>query len=111
MRTWLWVFAFLLLGCTSSTLRSGAPPGKTAEGYSRRWHPTLLFGAIDWRDPYDLSELCPNGWSEIRVGPDEFTILAGLLTLFVYSPSRVTIVCAAAPGSGPPPLPELPASQ
>jgi hypothetical protein len=100
-----------LLACTSSTLRSGAPPGKTAEGYARRWHPAFLFGAIAWREPYELSRICPNGWAEIKTGPDEFTILAGLVTLFVYSPSRITIVCAAPPGSAPPPLPELPQSR
>jgi hypothetical protein len=97
-----------LWGCTGTTLRTGAPPGKVAPGYDRRWHPAFLLGAIGARDNYPIERICPNGWSEIYVGPDEFTILASLLTLFVYSPSRVTIVCAAEPLTGPPPLAPLP---
>jgi hypothetical protein len=66
-----------------------------------------LFGAIDIHGPYALSRICPKGWSEVQVGPDEFTILAGLFTLFIYSPSRVTVVCTAVPGTSPPELPKL----
>jgi hypothetical protein len=93
-----------LVGCMGTTLRSGAPPGKVAPGYDRRWHPAFLLGAVAARGDYPLGRICPSGWSEIYVGPDEFTILASLMTLFVYSPSRITIVCAADPSKGPPPL-------
>jgi hypothetical protein len=47
---------------------------------------------------YDLRQACPQGWAEIRVEPDPFTLLAGVVTLFIYSPSRVTVVCAKQPG-------------
>jgi hypothetical protein len=97
----------LCLGCTGTTLRSGTPPGVAPPGYDRRWHSSFLFGAIDVHGPYALSRICPKGWSEVQVGPDEFTILAGLFTLFIYSPSRVTVVCTAVPGTSPPELPEL----
>jgi hypothetical protein len=97
----------LSLGCTGTTLRSGTPPGVAPSGYDRRWHSSFLFGAIDIHGPYALSRICPKGWSEVQVGPDEFTILAGLFTLFIYSPSRVTVVCTAVPGTSPPELPKL----
>lgn len=87
-----------LTSCASTTLRSGEAPGKTAAGYDERWHPGFLFGTVRGTERYDLSRICPMGWSEIRVGPDPFTILAGAVTLFVYSPSRVTVVCARRPG-------------
>jgi hypothetical protein len=97
----------LSFGCTGTSLRSGAPPGKTAAGYRKRWHGAFLFGAVRTQADYRLSQICPSGWAEVRIGPDEFTILASLLTLFVYSPSRVTIVCAAAEGAGPPAVRDL----
>jgi hypothetical protein len=91
-------------GCASTTLRSGKPPGEVAANYDERWHPTFLFGLVALRERYDLSQICRQGWAEVRVHPDPFTALAGLLTLFVYSPSRLTIICADARGS----VPELP---
>jgi hypothetical protein len=97
----------LSLGCTGTTLRSGTPPGVAPSDYDRRWHSSFLFGALDIHGPYALSRICPKGWSEVQVGPDEFTILAGLFTLFIYSPSRVTVVCTAVPGTSPPELPQL----
>ena len=88
----------VLAGCATTTLRSGEPPGKTAAGYDERWHPGFLFGTSQSVDAYDLGQACPKGWAEIRIGADPFTILAGVVTLFVYSPSRVTVVCARQPG-------------
>jgi len=87
-----------LTGCATTTLRSGEPPGKTAAGFDERWHASFLFGTVRGTGRYDLSRACPNGWAEIRVEPDPFTLLAGAITLFVYSPSRVTVVCARQPG-------------
>ena len=87
-----------LCGCATSTLRSGEPPGKTAAGLNERWHAGFLFGTVRGLERYDLASACPNGWAEIRIEPDPFTILAGALTLFIYSPSRVTVVCARRPG-------------
>lgn len=107
MRCGALALLMLSLGCTGTTLRSGTPPGVAPSGYDRRWHSSFLFGAIDIHGPYALSRICPKGWSEVQVGPDEFTILAGLLTLFIYSPSRVTVVCTAVPGTSPPELPKL----
>jgi hypothetical protein len=92
------VLSFALVGCATTTLRSGEPPGKTAAGYDERWHPSFLFGTVHSSRGYDLGHLCPKGWAEIRVEADPFTILAGAVTLFLYSPSRVTVVCARQPG-------------
>lgn len=88
----------LLVGCATTTLRSGEPPGKTAAGFDERWHPGFLFGTVRGVARYDLSRACPQGWAEIRIEPDPFTFLAGAVTLFIYSPSRVTVVCAKQPG-------------
>lgn len=90
--------ALLAGGCATTTLRSGEAPGRTAPGFDQRWHPGFLFGTVRGVGRYDLSRLCPAGWAEIRVEPDPFTFLAGAVTLFVYSPSRVTVVCARQTG-------------
>lgn len=88
----------LTCGCATSTLRSGEPPGRTAPGLDEKWHAAFLFGTVHGIEGYDLASACPKGWAEIRVEPDPFTLLAGAITLFVYSPSRVTVVCARQPG-------------
>jgi len=84
-------------GCTPATVRSGLPPADAATDHHEKWHAAFLFGALEASGPYALGRLCPEGWAEISVGPDPFTLLAGALTLFVYAPTRVTVVCAARP--------------
>lgn len=92
------MLALLLSGCAASTVRSGEPPGKTAAGLNEKWHAAFLFGTVRGLERYDLGAACPHGWAEIRVEPDPFTIAAGAMTLFLYSPSRITVVCARRPG-------------
>lgn len=87
----------LLTGCAETRLYSGMAPGEPPRGYDERWHPAYAFGLIDGHGQYDLDALCPHGWSEISVAPDFFTVFAGAITLFAYSPNRLTIVCARAP--------------
>lgn len=91
--------------CATTSVRSGLPPGQVAAGYDGRWHAAFLFGAVPARTLYDLDALCPRGWSEIRLDSDEFTAAASLATLFLYSPSRLTIVCARGSDASPPALP------
>jgi hypothetical protein len=92
------MLALIASGCATSTIRSGEPPGKTAAGLDEKWHAAFLFGTVRGLEPFDLAEACPHGWAEIRVAPDPFTTLAGAVTLFLYSPTRVTVVCARRPG-------------
>ena len=88
----------MLISCATTTLRSGEPAGRTAAGIDEKWHASFLFGTVRGIERYDLRAACPHGWAEIRVEPDPFTLLAGAVTLFLYSPSRVTVVCARQPG-------------
>jgi hypothetical protein len=83
-----------LVGCAATHLYSGLPPGDPPHGYEKRWHSSYLFGTTNGSDPYDLPKLCPSGWSEIEMRADFFTTVAGVATLFLYTPNRVTIVCA-----------------
>lgn len=90
------------MGCAATTVHSGRPPLDLAPGYDERWQSAFLWGAVPLSGPYDLAKICPNGWSQVTLGRDPLTLLAGVLSLFIYSPSRVTIVCA---GPGGPKLP------
>ena len=53
------LLALAPVGCATTTLRSGEPPGKTASGYDERWHPGFLFGTVRGVQAYDLSRACP----------------------------------------------------
>jgi hypothetical protein len=91
-----------VVGCATTVVRSGRPPLDAPPGYDERWHSAFLWGALPAGPPYELAKICPQGWSQVTLARDPFTLLAGLLTLFIYSPARVSIVCAMPAG---PPLP------
>jgi len=95
---WIALFVIATLpGCIATRVYSGLPPGVAPQGYEHRWHVSYLFGTTEGTKPYDLARLCPDGWSELVVAPDVFTTLAGIVTLYLYTPNRVTIVCAERP--------------
>ena len=102
MRALRLAVCILLFGCASTRVYSGKPPGNTAPGWDARWHTALFFGALPLHEDYDLAEICRGDWSELRIEPDAFTFLASDGTLLIYTPSRLTLVCAAKPGSGRP---------
>ena len=86
--------SLLATSCIETRLYSGLPPGDPPQGYENRWHSAYLFGLAEGSGPYDLGKLCRSGWSEITVTPDFFTSVAGIMTLYLYTPNRVTIICA-----------------
>jgi hypothetical protein len=92
------------VGCATTTVRSGRPPLDAPSAYEERWHSAFLWGAVPAGAPYDLAQICPDGWSQVTLARDPFTLLAGVLTLFIYSPARVTIVCAVPGGPRLPPV-------
>ena len=96
---WAWLSC---TACAATTVHSGRAPHDLAPGYDERWHSAFLWGLIGGGVPYDLAKICPKGWSQVTVFRDPFTLLTGVLTLFIYSPARITVVCAL-PGG--PPLP------
>ena len=91
-------------GCMATTVRSGRPPMSVPSGYDERWHSQFLWGVVAAGDPYDLAQICPEGWSQVTVARDPFTLLTGLITLFIYSPARVTVVCAVPSKAHLPPI-------
>jgi hypothetical protein len=102
------LLAATALGCAETRLYSGHPPGDVAESYDARFHDAYVFGIVDGEEPYELPRICPKGWSEIRLAPDFFTAVLSATTLFLYTPNRLTIVCAGEPVL---PAPAVPASR
>lgn len=92
----------LLPACYTTTIHSGLPASPATVAYDHRWHHGLFAGIAELSSPYDLSQVCPQGWSEIET---EQSFLNGLLATFGqgYTPQTVTIRCAAQPMASPPP--------
>ncbi len=92
----------LASGCYTTTVRSGKPPGDATAEYDGKWHSGVVWGIAELSGPYDLSEVCPNGWAEITTETSFLNGLVDGVTSSIYSPQTVTVRCAtggAAPAS------------
>lgn len=89
------------VACAETRLYSGRPPGDIARGYDAHWHSAYFVGTVEGGPPYELDRICPQGWAEVHVAPDFFTSVISLATLFVYTPNRVTVICADASTKSP----------
>jgi hypothetical protein len=97
-----WTFALLALassGCYATTIRSGLPvQAKPDIEYDQRWHHGAVLGIAEISGPYDLHEICPNGWAEIKTRTTFINGLVDAITGGLYNPQSVTVRCAAASG-------------
>ena len=85
-----------LAGCWRTTIRNGGTPvGQTPIDYDYKWHNGVIYGIAELSGPYDLSKVCPQGWSEIHTETDFLAGLVTVVTLNIYTPQRVTVRCAA----------------
>ncbi len=89
---------FALTGCMRTTLRTEHPPGLSPRDWDRRWHHAMLLGAVETSPPVDLAAICPKGWSELDYSLDLMQTWIAVLTLGIYYPSTITLVCAAPAG-------------
>jgi hypothetical protein len=94
-RTILVAALLMLAGCWKMTIKSGTPAGQTPIEYDNKWHNGLIFGLAELSGPYDLSKVCPHGWSAIHTETDFVTGLVNVITLSIYTPQRATVVCSA----------------
>jgi hypothetical protein len=86
--------AIALGGCYSTTLRSGLPAGETKMEVDEHWHSGFVGGTQEASGPYDVSELCPQGWSEIKTETSFANGLVELMSLHIYNPQTITVTCA-----------------
>lgn len=90
-------------GCYATTVRSGLQPElKPSVENDERWHHGIVLGIAELSGPYDLSELCPNGWAEIATETSFLNGLVDALTGGLYNPQTVSVRCASAPTPTPP---------
>jgi hypothetical protein len=97
--------AVLGTGCWATTIKSGRPPGQVPFGYDEKWHSGFIFGIAEMSGPYNLSEICPAGWAEVRTETSIWNALVNAVTRDLYSTQTIGIVCAQA---APPPAPPTP---
>lgn len=102
-------------GCYTTVISSGRPAEAATVAYDGRLHSGLLWGMGELSGPYDLSEVCPNGWAEIETETSFVDGLMATLSYDFYSPQSVTVRCAmgdaaAVPPASPPASPPAPAS-
>jgi hypothetical protein len=86
----------ILSGCYTTTLRSGTVASPATVAYDDRWHHGLLWGFAELSGPYDLEQICPQGWSEIETETSFLNGLLHMLTSGVYASQTVSVRCSAA---------------
>ena len=84
--------------CYTTTLRSGQPANPARQEYDQRWHHGVIWGIAELSGPYNLKEICPNGWAEVKTETSFVNGLLDLLTSGVYAPQSVTIRCSGEEG-------------
>lgn len=86
----------LLGGCYATTIRSGlTPEPRPRIELDQRWHHGVVLGIAELSGPYDLSEMCPNGWAEISTRTSFLNGIVDAITSGIYNPQTVTVRCAA----------------
>ena len=89
------ILALAITGCWRMTVKNGNPVGQTPLDYDERWHSNAIYGLVEISGPYDLSKVCPRGWSVIHTETPFVQGLVQFLTLNLYNPQGVTVRCAA----------------
>lgn len=101
----------LASGCFTTTVRSGKPPGDATAEYDAKWHSGVVWGIAELSGPYNLSEVCPNGWAEITTETSFVNGLVDSITSGIYNPQSVTVRCAAGGSEAPVSTTETPATE
>lgn len=76
------------------TVSNGRPVGQTPIDYDNKWHSGVVFGLAELSGPYDLSKICPHGWSVIHTETPFVQGFVQWITANLYNPQGVTITCA-----------------
>jgi hypothetical protein len=99
----------LSTGCYTTTIISGKPASPATVAYNARWHHGVVFGMGEVSGPYNLQEICPQGWAEIETEQSFVNSIVSMITDTLYTPQSVTIRCSAAAAPMGSPMPQAPA--
>ena len=95
----LLALSFLITGCFHAKIINGKSPGRTPIKYDEKWHSGFFWGMAEVSGPYDLDEICPNGWAEVKTHTSFLNgfvqVLAGFWFVSIYNPQTTSIQCAA----------------
>jgi hypothetical protein len=79
-------------GCFKATFDDRT---QTPATYHVQWRHRFIGGLVGERD-VDVHAFCPDGRvAQVRTGGSLLTSLATIFTLFIYSPRKVYVTCAA----------------
>lgn len=93
IRTMCTVGACLMLtGCYHQVFNTGLTPATT--GVTKSWHPTYFFGLVE-AAPIDVRSTCPSGVALVSTRMTFPNGLVGGLTLGIFTPHEVKVVCAS----------------
>jgi TRAP-type C4-dicarboxylate transport system permease large subunit len=81
-----------LSGCYHQVFSTGLAPATT--GVTKSWHPTYLFGLVQ-AAPIDVRSTCPSGIALVSTRMTFPNGLVGGLTLGIFTPHEVKVVCAS----------------
>jgi hypothetical protein len=95
-RIWTTALSLVLLvsataGCYHTIIESGLPPGPV--GYQGDWETGWIVGIVPAE--VDATAVCGGPWSRVETQQSFLNGLVSMLTLGIYAPHEVTIVCAA----------------
>jgi hypothetical protein len=76
LMTFLSAAALLSMSCYSIKIVNGKPIGAPAPGYEEKLHFGVIAGIIELSGPYNLDQICPNGWAEAG---SQLSIVSGVL--------------------------------
>ena len=79
-------------GCYHQVFNTGLAPSSTV--VTKAWHPTFIFGLVA-AQPIDVRTSCPSG---VAIASTRMTFANGLvggLTLGIFTPHEVKVVCAS----------------
>lgn len=82
----------ILTGCYHQVFNTGLTPATT--GVTKSWHPTYLFGLVK-AAPIDVRSTCPSGVALVSTRMTFPNGLVGGLTLGLFTPHEVKVVCAS----------------
>jgi hypothetical protein len=88
-------FALHQSSCLRTTLRSGKLPGDAAYAWEHRWHHAFFLGQFEGSRPIAPERICPQGWAQIDSELDPLQTAIALITLGIYTPSTVSVICEA----------------
>jgi hypothetical protein len=87
--------AWLLGGCYTTTVTSGKPAARARIEYDEKWHSGVVWGIAELSGPYNLQQICPNGWAEIKTETSFLNGFVDAVTYGIYAPQTVSVRCAA----------------